>query len=106
MNESKKFKPELLEKIRGFSLLSTFEFLNLYWKVDVGFSPVKDPRTKLVHVSVGDRVFSLLITGNKWFDSISEVGDGGAIDLTMHLLNIDFVSVVKLLNQNLSRGKF
>ncbi|MBZ3343388.1 hypothetical protein IPR00_22095, partial [Xanthomonas perforans] len=40
-------------------------------------------------------VVELLATGPKWYDTRAEKGGGGAIDLAMHLLRLDFVSAVK-----------
>jgi len=54
-----------------------------------------------VHVSVSGGVVELLATGSKWYDTRVEKGGGGAIDLAMHLLGLDFVSAVKKLETRL-----
>lgn len=63
------------------------DVLGLYWKRDPDFVPIKDKSTVRLNVSVGTGVVELLATGPKWYDTRAEKGGGGAIDLTMHLLN-------------------
>ncbi|WP_425534212.1 hypothetical protein [Xanthomonas citri] len=48
-------------------------------------------------MSIGAGVVELLATGSKWYDTRGNKGGGGAIDLAMHLLRLDFVSAVKRL---------
>jgi hypothetical protein len=48
-------------------------------------------------VSTAGADFELLVTGLKWFDARAGKGGGGAVDLCMHLLGLDFVAAVKLL---------
>ena len=78
-------------------LRSALGQLGLYVAKDRDFKPVKDRATERWHVSVGHSVIELLVTGFKWFDARCCKGGGGAIDLTMHLLELDFVSAVKRL---------
>lgn len=59
-------------------------------KRDVTFEPIKNRTTTRWHASVLGRDFELLLTGPKFFDTRAEVGGGGAIDLAMHLLHVDF----------------
>ncbi len=58
--------------------------LGLHWKRDPDFQPVKDAATLRLHVAVGGQVF----------DTRADKGGGGAIDLAMHLLRLDFVAAV------------
>lgn len=53
-----------------------------------------------LHVAVGGQVFELLVTGAKFFDTRADKGGGGAIDLAMHLLRLDFVAAVKRLSSS------
>jgi len=71
--------------------------LGLCWKQDPDFSPQKNPATVRLHVSIGGGVVELVVTGPKWYDARAQRGGGGAIDLTMHLLNVSFVDAVKRL---------
>ena len=50
-----------------------------------------------VNVALGGGGVELLATGPKWYDTRAEKGGGGAIDLAMHLLRLDFVAAVKRL---------
>jgi len=95
MRSRRSFPPELLARLRDMPVSDTLDALGLYWKRDPDFRPVKDKETIRVHVSIGGGVIELLATGAKWYDTRAEKGGGGAIDLTMHLLRLDFVSAVK-----------
>lgn len=83
-------------------VLPALDLLELYWKRDLDFRPLKDQHTVRVHVSVDGKVFELPATGIRWYDSRIGKGGGEAIDLAMHLLRLDFVSAVKRLNVSLS----
>lgn len=97
MRAKRSFRPELLEGLREMSVPASLDLLGLYWKRDADFKPVKDRHTERVNVSIGGGVVELLATGPKWYDTRTEKGGGGAIDLAMHLLRLDFVSAVKRL---------
>jgi hypothetical protein len=66
-------------------------------KQDRSFIPVIDPRTTRWHVSAGGADFEFLCTGNKFFDTRAGAGGGGAVDLVMHLLDMDFKRAVAFL---------
>jgi hypothetical protein len=89
---------QTLARVRALPLQGALEQLGLYVARDRDFRAVKDPTTERWHVSVGHGVFELLVTGIKWFDARARTGGGGAIDLTMHLLRLDFVGAVKKLS--------
>ncbi|CEE60326.1 conserved hypothetical protein [Xanthomonas citri pv. citri] len=91
------FAPELLARLRDMPVTAVLDRLDVYWKRDPDFRPLKDKATERVNVVVGGGGVELLITGPKWYDTRAEKGGGGAIDLTMHLLRLDFVSAVKRL---------
>lgn len=94
----KSFPPELLEELRSMPVVAALDALGLYWKHDSDFVPVKDKATVRLNVSLpsGGSV-ELLVTGQKWYDTRAGQGGGGAIDLVMHLLRVDFVTAVKTL---------
>ncbi|EPH6076889.1 TPA: hypothetical protein ACV5PZ_004985 [Escherichia coli] len=100
MKARRSFRPELLARLRDMPVPTALDLLGLYWKRDPDFRPLKDKRTERVHVSVGGGVVELLATGPKWYDTRAEKGGGGAIDLAMHLLRLDFVSAVKQLDRS------
>lgn len=95
---SRRFDDARIEYLRGVPVLDVLDALGMYWKRDATFNPLKDKTTVRVHVSLGGAVVELLATGAKWYDVQNELGGGGAIDLAMHLLRLDFVSAVKRLN--------
>lgn len=68
-------------------------------KRDPTFEPIKDRTTVRWHANVAGRDFELLLTGPKFFDTHSEVGGGGAIDLAMHLLRADFKTATSALRR-------
>ncbi|HHX6852802.1 TPA: hypothetical protein ACVGMT_005918 [Pseudomonas aeruginosa] len=91
------FPPELLARLHAMQVTATLDLLGLYWKYDPDFKPIKDKATVRVNVALGGGGVELLATGPKWYDTRAEKGGGGAIDLAMHLLRLDFVSAVKRL---------
>lgn len=84
------FSPELLESLRSMVVTKALDALGLHWKRDPDFQPVKDAATLRLHVAVGGQVF----------DTRADKGGGGAIDLAMHLLRLDFVAAVKRLSSS------
>ena len=101
MRQRRSFAPELLTRLRSMSVIEVLRLLELYWKRDPDFQPVKNQNTERLNVAIGGGVVELLVTGPKWFDTRAEKGGGGAIDLAMHLLRLDFVSAVKRLEERL-----
>lgn len=75
-----------------------------YTKPDTTFTPLKDKATSRWYATVDGRDFELLVTGPKFFDTRAKVGGGGAIDLAMHLLRIDFRDAVEHLRRLKMRG--
>ena len=94
---SRRFDDARIEHLRQEPVLVVLDALGLYWKLDATFQPVKDKATVRVHVSLGGMVIELLATGPKWYDVQAGRGGGGAIDLAMYLLHLDFVTAVKRL---------
>lgn len=87
-----------VQTLRMLPLEEALGRLSLYITKDRDFRPVKDRSTERWFVSVGHGVFELLVTGVRWFDAQATRGGGGAIDLAMHLMGIDFVNAVKKLS--------
>lgn len=96
----KSFSPELLQQLREMSVTAALDAMGLYWKRDPDYVPVKDKNTVRVNVALGGGVVELLATGPKWYDTRAEKGGGGAVDLAMYLLRLDFVTAVKLVQAN------
>jgi len=102
MNRSKRsFSDASLAQFRAMSLKDACSYLGCYWKEDPDFVPIKDPVTKRVFISNGSRVFEILVTSSKWFDSRFNRGGGGAIDLVMYLFGLDFVGAVNLMQKRI-----
>src|SRR5690606_41279914 len=97
--------PGLLARLQGMPVNTALDLLVLYCKADPDFKPVKNYETERLYVSIGCGVVELLVTGPKWYDSRTEKGGGGAIDLTMHLFRLDFVSAVKRLQSEKVHGQ-
>lgn len=93
------FDDAFLERLRGVPVLDALSDLGLYWKLDPNYQPVKNVNTKRLYVSVGSNVVEVLLTDQKWYDPRLNLGGGGCIDLTMHLLKLDFVHAVKALSK-------
>ena len=70
-----------------------------YCKADATFVPVKNNDTRRWHLETMGRHFELLTTGPKWFDIRANRGGGGAVDLTMHLLGINFKRAIAKLRE-------
>lgn len=70
-------------------------------KRDPDFQPIKNAATRRWHVSAAGRQFEILATGPKWYDTRQGRGGGGAIDLAMHLLRVDFKGAVQILRVRL-----
>jgi hypothetical protein len=92
------FDPAALDALRSMTPQQTLDRLGLGWKRDPDFSPTKNPATVRLHVAVGGHVVELLATGVRWYDPRAKKGGGGAIDLAMHLLGLQFVDAVKRLS--------
>ncbi len=68
-------------------------------KQDRSFCPVKDSGTTRWHASTDGAEFELLLTGVKFFDGRAGRGGGGAVDLAMHIFNVDFKEAAALLRR-------
>jgi len=68
-------------------------------KPDPSFTPITAERTSRWHANAAGRDFELLLTGSKFFDTRSERGGGGAVDLAMHLFRLDFKAATELLRK-------
>lgn len=73
------------------------ERLGCYLKADPTFQPTSALGTRRFHVNADGVEFELLLTGPKFFDARAQRGGGGAIDLVMHLYDLDFKAAVRRL---------
>lgn len=72
-----------------------------YVKQDRDFAPRASRTSTRWQVNVGGADFELLCTGPKFYNTRTGQGGGGAVDLAMHLLGVNFRQASKLL---LSKG--
>ncbi len=69
-----------------------------YAKQDNSFHPRASSGTTRWHATVKEVDFELLCNGPKFFDSKSGRGGGGAVDLSMHLFQLDFKQALAVLH--------
>lgn len=86
-----------LERWRRMDAAGVLVALAAHAKRDPTFEPIKDRTTTRWHASVQGRDFELLLTEATFFDTRSNSGGGGAIDLAIHLLRADFRSATSAL---------
>lgn len=97
----KRFSEEELQRLREVPLLKALDALELHYQHDPDYKPRKSQESMRVIVSVKDLVYTLQFTGMRWYDMHSKEGGGGAIDLTMHLMQCEFLQAAKLLQKSL-----
>lgn len=66
-------------------------------KCDSSYQPRKDCASSRWHVTAGGHDYELLVTGPKFWDTRALRGGGGAVDLVMHLLSVDFKKATRQL---------
>lgn len=97
----KSFDEKTLERFRNVDCEEVIHILCDYFKEDTSFRPTKNSITRRWNVRVANKDMEILTTKAKWYDTRKNIGGGGAIDLAMHLMEIDFVTAVKLLQKKL-----
>jgi len=86
-----------LKRWRAMGAAEALLVLADHCKRDPTFEPIKDKSSTRWHATVCGKEFELLLTGSKFFDTRSAKGGGGAIDLAMHLFQVDFKAAAGLL---------
>jgi hypothetical protein len=87
----------MLKQWRELDALYVIGRLGCYAKQDPSFIPIKAKRTTRYHVAANGHDWELLITGSKFWDIRAGKGGGGAIDLAMHLFDLDFKRAKRML---------
>lgn len=77
--------------------LHVLEALGGYCKRDISYRPTHARTTVRYHVNVNGRDWEFLLTGAKFWDTRTQSGGGGAVDLVMHVFSSDFTHAVKRL---------
>lgn len=67
--------------------------------IDRHFEPRVSTGSTRWHANVAGQDFEILCTGSKFFDTRVATGGGGAVDLAMHLLNVNFKEAVRILRR-------
>ena len=89
----------ILAQWRKLDAVVVLERLGCYTKADPTFRPLHARSTTRFHVSAEGIDFELLLDGPRFFDARARRGGGGAIDLAMHLFDIDFKNAVRRLKR-------
>lgn len=90
---------EELGRWRAVDAAATLTALANYAKRDQTFKPIKEGSTTRWNVTVQGRDFELLLTGTKFFDTRAKKGGGGAVDLAIYLLRVDFKTATGILRR-------
>lgn len=88
-----------LERWRSLDALLVLEKLGCYVKVDHTFEPLTAHGTQRYYVNAKGQDFELLLLGPKFFDTHLQRGGGGAVDLVMHMHQVDFKGATELLRR-------
>ena len=83
-----------LNALRAIPLTEALDRLGIRWKGDQEFHPRKDKSSRRITVDIGVDSWEIVFTGMKWQDTRTKKGGGGAIDLVMYLLNVEFLEAV------------
>ena len=92
--------PEKVERsnaLRAMPLLKALDAVGVYAKLDASYEPMKNKGSSRYHLSANCQDYELLICREKWYDTRACKGGGGAIDLVMHLYQLDFKRSVQRL---------
>lgn len=88
-----------LERWRQVDSAKLLGLLADHAKQDVTFRPRATTGATRWHIRVAGAEFEVLCTGPKFMDTRAAVGGGGAVDLAMHLFQVDFIAAVRLLRE-------
>ncbi|SOE58298.1 hypothetical protein SAMN05446935_1338 [Burkholderia sp. YR290] len=79
-----------LDRWRRLDAASLLHALCDYCKADPSFVPTLDAATSRWHVSAMGADYEFVCTGPKFFNTRSQRGGYGGIDLVMHIFRFDF----------------
>ena len=99
---ARRLSDAMLERARALTLIAAFKLFAWEWKKDPDYIPRANQNSRRINVFLpSGEVRELLITGDKWFNTREKKGGFGAIDLVMHLEELDFPTAVRLINKRL-----
>lgn len=93
------FDRATLTRLRQMPSEDALALLAIHCKADPTYVPQKHATSRRWHARTVRGEFEILTTGVKWYDTRAKTGGGGAIDLTMHVLQVSFVDAVRLLTK-------
>ena len=82
---------------RGLDAVVVLGAIADHQKQDAEFRPLQSQGTTRWHASVAGHDHEILCTGPQFFETRANRGGAGAVDLVMHLLGVDFMRAVKVL---------
>lgn len=88
-----------LERWRALNALSVLEKLGCHAKADNTFEPLTAQGTQRYHINAEGQNFEFLLRGPKFFDTRLQRGGCGAVDLVMHVHQVDFKGATDLLRR-------
>ena len=91
----------VLTRWQSCDAVIALQALSEHAKADASFVPSGSALTMRWHATAGGHDYELLLTGPKFWDTREGKGGGGAVDLAMHLLGLDFKRAVRVLAQRL-----
>jgi len=86
-----------LARLRTLPAAVVLRKLANHAKQDRDYRPTKNPQSTRWHASVGNYEVELVCSGPRFWDGRAGCGGGGAVDLAMHLFDLDFKRAVALL---------
>ena len=86
-----------LTRWRTLDAVAVLRAIADHLKQDAEFRPRQSHDTTRWHASVAGHDYEILCTGPRFLDTRANRGGGGAVDLVMHVLDVDFERAVKVL---------
>jgi hypothetical protein len=91
-----------LQILRNLPCDEVLPLICTFIKADRDYKPLKNGYSQRWHINVDGQDYELLTTHSKFFDTHTQAGGGGAIDLIMYLKGLRFKSAVKTLRKLLN----
>jgi hypothetical protein len=89
----------VLMRWRALDAAHLLDCLADHAKPDASYVPTTSLQTTRWHARFGSREFELLCSGPKFFDTRTNKGGGGAVDLVTYCMGLDFKAAVRFLEE-------
>lgn len=86
-----------LARWRELDAVVVLRAVSEYLKQDTEFQPRQSHGSTRWHANVSGRDYEILCTGPRFLNTRTNQGGGGAVDMVMHLMQLDFRSSVAVL---------